>query len=505
MGIYKKIVDYDRMFADLTITPTIINDLPNLSDSDRIRNNDLIYSQHSSMFSTTPRCNCGALMEERRIGLICDKCGTPVREVLEGDMEPELWMRPPRGIGVDVFINLGVMQLLSNYFSKSKKPPKDSYILQTTGKPKRAQEAFNPLLWLTCTDYHPKNAETFIEAMKAAGLKRGYSNFVKNLKHNLDTLLNMPQFTKSQALKQELISVLNGAGKAIYCKRLPLIKRELVVVENEAMSRFMDSTVPLAVNAARQLLGIDTPGQELRVQARENRTAKTILGLNHFTMEYGRSNVGSKQGLARKQMFSTRVETSGRAVITSITSPHRYDELHCPWPVAVGMLRTHLQNYLVRFGFTPLEMVELLSYATSNWHPLIESIFKTIFQQSPEKGMTVTFVRNPSLERASIQLLLMSMVKADPSDQSFGFSILSVVGCNADFDGDEMSATLMPDRTMVEMFEPLKPHKSAHSITNYRTMSGNFAWSKPVVSTISAAVAAHDDRMVSDEMEAFAV
>ena len=431
MGIYKKIVDFDDMFNRLTVTPTIINDLPNLSDSDRLRNNDLIYRQHNTVFNTTPRCGCGKTAQERFIGVTCSFCGSQVREVLESELESQLWMRPPRGIGVDVFINPGVMQVLSEYFSRKKKIPKNSYVIQTTGKPKKTQEPFNAMMWLSRTDYHPKNAEHFTVPMQTAGLKRGYAHLVKNFKKVIEILLSIPQFKKSDAQTLELIDVLNRAGKNIYCKRLPLINRDLVVVENEAMSRYMDSTVPLAVNAARQLLGIDVEGQELKPAARENRTARSIFGQCNFIVEYGRENIGAKQGLARQHMFSSRVEPSGRAVITSLCKPHRYDELHCPWPVAVGLFRTHIQNYLIRYGFTPMEMSELLSYATTNWHPLIEHIFKTIFFQAPERGQHVIWVRNPSLERASMQLMLLTMVKSDPRDQSFGFSILSTKGPNA--------------------------------------------------------------------------
>ena len=431
MGIYKEIVNFDEEFLRLSIKPIIINDLPNLSDMDQKRNNDLIYQEYNSVFNTTPRCSCGALTQERHIGVVCQVCNEPVRETLEAKLESQLWMRPPVGMGTDSFINPGIWQLLSGYFTRTKKPPKDGYTIPTTGKAKRTTEGFNPLMWIACTDYHPKNSEHFTHAMQAKGIKRGYSYLVNNFSWILKTLFDMPQFRHSEAARDELISVINRSSKAFFCKRLPLINRNLIVVENEATSRYIDQTSPLAVNAARQLLGIDVEGQELKPAARENRTARSIFGQCNFIVEYGRENIGAKQGLARQHMFSSRVEPSGRAVITSLCKPHRYDELHCPWPVAVGLFRTHIQNYLIRYGFTPMEMSELLSYATTNWHPLIEHIFKTIFFQAPERGQHVIWVRNPSLERASMQLMLLTMVKSDPRDQSFGFSILSTKGPNA--------------------------------------------------------------------------
>lgn len=397
MGIYKEIVHFDDKFARLSITPIIINDLPNLSETDQKHNNELIYQEHSNVFNTTPRCECGALTQERQLGVVCEECHQPVREILETALESQLWMRPPLGIGTDNFINPGVWQLLSGYFTRTKKPPKEGYAITTTGKPKRQQDGFNPLMWIACTDYHPKNCEHFTVAMQTKGIKRGYSYLVNNFSWVLNALFTMPQFKRDNHSRDELISVLNTANSAIFCKRLPLINRNLIVVESEASSRYIDQTSPLAVNAARQLLGIDVPGQELRIAARENRTAKAIADIAHFTLEYARNNIGSKPGLARKHLFSTRAGYSARAVITSLAKPHRYDELHMPWSVAVGVLRTHVENYLMRYNFTPQEMLELLSFATVNWHPLIEHIFKTIFAQSPEKGIPVSFCRNPSL------------------------------------------------------------------------------------------------------------
>lgn len=505
MGIYKSIVNFDTEFANLSVTPIIINDLPNLSDDDQKRNNELIYQQHSSVFNTTPRCNCGHTTQERHLGVICDRCGEPVREVLEGRLESQLWMRPPLGMDTDRFINPGIWQLLSGYFTRTKKPPKDGYTIATTAKPKRTQEGFNPIMWIACTDYHPKNCEHFTHAMQAKGIKRGYSYLVNNFNYVLNTLFNMPQFKRDNQTREELIATLNQASAATFCKFLPLINRNLIVVENEATTSYIDQTSPLAVNAARQLLGIDVAGQELRIAARENRTAKAINDQANFTIEYARNNIGSKPGLARKHLFSTRVAPSSRAVITSLSKPHRYDELHAPWPVAVGMLRTHLENYLMRYGFTPQDMIEFLSYATTNWHPLVEHIFKTVVAQSPEHGLPVTFCRNPSLERASIQLLYLTLVKADPYDPTYGFSLLSIVGPNADYDGDEMGAMMPCDRELTHLLEPLKPHKSAHSVTKYRTMSANFSWPKPAVATFSAALAAPAGPHEADLMAEFAV
>lgn len=74
-----------------------------------------------------------------------------------------------------------------------------------------------------------------------------------------------------------------------------------------------------------------------------------------------------------------------------------------------------------------------------------------------------------------------------------------------DYDGDEMGAMMPCDRELTHLLEPLKPHKSAHSVTKYRTMSANFSWPKPAVATFSAALAAPAGPHEADLMAEFAV
>lgn len=68
-----------------------------------------------------------------------------------------------------------------------------------------------------------------------------------------------------------------------------------------------------------------------------------------------------------------------------------------------------------------------------------------------------------------------------------------------------MAATLANDNTMAMLLEPLKPHKSAHSITKYRTMSGNFGWPKPVVAMISAGLGKETNLGSIEAMAEFAI
>lgn len=398
MSIFKTIVNHDEMFRLSSRPPLIINDLRNMTDEDRKTNNALIFQELNGTFDSTPRCGCGHLRNERRLGQVCNICNTPVRDNLETKLESQLWMRPPKGIGVNVFLNPGIWQLLSEFFTLAKKR-EDKYTVTTTRQVRKPKEGFNPLMWITCTDYHPKGSEALIAELELENIPRGYSNFIKNFDSIINTMFSMRLFKNKPETKiKELIDIINRADSqgALFCHHLPLMDRTLIAIENEGSYRYIEPSARLAVDAARQLLGVDVPGQELRLSSRENRTAKAIAAIAKFTIGYAKDNISSKTGLVREQIFASRTGVAGRAVITSVTKSHRYDELFAPWSVAVGFLRVHIQNYLMKLGFTPLEMNDFLSYVTTNYHPLVDWIFRDLIAKSPDKALPGLFIRNPS-------------------------------------------------------------------------------------------------------------
>lgn len=68
-----------------------------------------------------------------------------------------------------------------------------------------------------------------------------------------------------------------------------------------------------------------------------------------------------------------------------------------------------------------------------------------------------------------------------------------------------MASMLCVDKDMEAMFEPLKPHKSMHSVTKYRTLSPNISWPKPVVATFSASLSKQPRASTGVGMEEFEV
>lgn len=388
MSIYKVLISFDEMFRNSRIAPVIINDLPMVTEEDRANNNARIYHEYTNdVFNTTPSCDCGHTRKEYLIGVTCPKCNTVVQSILERDLEPQMWMRTP--IGVRRFINPMVWILLRDFFKEG---------------------TFDVLQYITNTDYRPKKLPDIVMQLQNAGIKQGYNNFIDNFDQILNTLLDMPRYNKGdkKEKREALLETLNRYKHCIFSNHIPVINKNLMIIENKSMGRYVDHTIPMAVNAMRLLLGIDTgasrlgarhgESQGVNLRARENRTAKMLVMMCEFFIEYFKTNVASKPGLARKHLCSTLTNWSVRSVITSLTKPHKYDELHIPWGAAVGVFRIHLFNRLTRLGYRPNQVFGMLSSAVDRYSPLLDKIFRQMIEDSPEKGIPVSFCRNPSLE-----------------------------------------------------------------------------------------------------------
>lgn len=384
MAVHKVMIDLMKMFTKLSVSSdqTVINDLENVTQEQLDNNNKLLFVEYTSdVYSTTPSCMCGHLAKERLIGAKCPKCNTRVQDKIQQQLQPQLWMRAPKGVAQ--FMNPICHILLQEFLSIDKGP-----------------SAFDVLLWLTTTDTSNKKHEAFQQDIAALGIERGYNYFVANFNSVINKLFTLPVYNKPEkrTAKARLITVFNKYRDCIFTEMLPVINRNMIVMESEAAWRYIDKSAPMAINAVRLLLGIDTPGSQLRQSARENRTAKMQSKNAEFYKDYFKTNYAAKRGLIRKHMCATRTAFAARAVISSLTRPHDSDELFFPWGPSIGLMRQHLMNRLTSYGMPPQVVFAFLSYSVDTYHRLVGKILDDMLTESPTGRILGTFCRNPSLK-----------------------------------------------------------------------------------------------------------
>jgi hypothetical protein len=470
-----RIRDQDEVFKHyLSKDPIVINDLSNVTETDRERNDGLIFTKYdlinSDLLSNIPSCECGCTIGADKLGdafippVVCNICNTPVRALHDGDLEPLIWVRAPEG--VDALMNPIIWTMLSDQkgFEKG---------------------SFDVMRWICDTTYRPQGIKEppVIDILRSEQIPRGYNNFVRNFDDIMHFMFNLKYYRKKLDPLKQLIA---ENRDRIFSKHLPLPNRSILVLEETSMGTYVDATAPVAVNAIRLMVGIDHPLSIFSERVKENRTIKMLSENSMFYDEYWRNVLAKKEGTFRKHVYGTRSHFSFRAVISSLTEWHRYDEVHIPWGIGIASLELHLKKLLMREGMTPWEAEEFISAHTSKYHPKLDAMFQELIARAPSgRGICITLQRNPSLGRASCQTVYVTKVKPQVEIPTISMSILIVKGFNADFDGDQLNCTLALDMTIEEDLARLAPHQSVFDMNAPRTVSKNLSMPNTAISTIS--------------------
>jgi len=412
VGIHLELVNFDELYHQRSgPRPKIINDLSESTEEDKEETNRLIYSKFmpTDLLSNTPQCHCGHITDAYNVGVVCPKCNTPVASPSDQNLEPVVWMRAPNGIRK--LMHPDIFTMLSNRF-KIGSFDLIRYFADITYK----------------TDIKPP---PIVSDLQQLGFKRGYNNFVDRFDHLISSLFSMKPFFKKNE-RDKLQILLERERHLVFCNYLPLPNRSLLIIEDTNMGLFVDPIIEQAIDAIQTIVSIDAPLSNHTPREKENRTIKSIIQLSAFYDKYKADNLARKEGVFRKQVFGSRSHFSCRAVASSITDAHEYDELHLPWGVGMGLFREHLKSKLFRRGMTAREIAAFLNDYTQRTHPLLEVIFQELIDESPYKKIPIVHQRNPSLERGSMQLMYVTRIKSDITDVTASMSILSIVGFNAD-------------------------------------------------------------------------
>lgn len=471
MGTSARLVEFDTIFRERPgADAIIINDVPSFSEDDTKRLENLIFTRFSGdLLSNMPSCECGEVDGEYNMDVRCKHCGTTVKPIFDQDLKPITWLRAP--VGVRALMNPLVWTMLRNRFKIGK---------------------FNVIQWLCDTTYAPQaqvpKKLIALDSIRIKGkpLDRGYNYFVDNFDEIMSELFEHQLFRKSRGKGDNLRVFLRVYRDRIFSQYLPIPHRSLLVLEQNDLGWFVDTITTGAMDAVHILAGIDTDSNMFQTYVRENRTVKALSQIAEYYERTYKETMAGKEGTFRKHVVASRSHFSFRAVVSSITKPHSYEEIHIPWGVATSVLRLHLINKLYEFNYTPNEAAHFIDSHAERYNPFLDHLFRELIAEARNgKGISTTLNRNPSLGRGSIQHTYITKVKTDIHDPTVSLSILVVKALNCDFDGDALQFTIAIDEAVESKLEALAPHLSVFGIESVRAMSNTASLSKPVVATIA--------------------
>ena len=467
MPLYQELVNFNTLFSQLTSPPVIINDLSTATMEDREKIRNMITSRYSSdMMSILPSCQCGKTKGEFALATKCPHCGTEVVSVIEDSVEPLVWFRRPKEVAP--LINPIVWIMLSERMTIS---------------------GFNILQWIADSTYRPtvKTPDAILQKFIDYGIKRGYNNFYENFHAYIDFAMNVSEIRKRTKNKRNyLTELLEMKRDSIFSDYLPLPNKSLLIIEKNTMGTFIDPTVVKAMDAIEMITSIDSANFEHTNRVRENRTIKAIVKLCEFYYDFFKVNIAGKTGQFRKHILGSRTNFNFRAVVSSLTGIHHYEEIYAPWCVGLTAFRPQMINKLLNRGFTLNAAIEMLVAHVEKYHPLLDELLQEIVRETKDgQGIVVIENRNPTMLSGSIQKKRITKFKTDPGDHTVSTSIITVTAPNTDYDGDALNYSISLDNFLAEKWDKLSPHYNVFTATNPKEISNNISIPKPVISSTS--------------------
>jgi hypothetical protein len=484
MPIVLELVKFDDIFNQTTNEKIFINEIDIFSSDMKEILDKIITSKYSEdNISLIPSCSCGHTQGAYYIGNLCPVCNTTVKVSVEDNISFLVWLKQPKGI--EKLLNPVVCSMLDENFKIGKQPSFHClrYVMQTSYKvDKRINES--------CGGAN----DLLDEYLQKYNIQRGYNSFVQNFDtivelmfltcykfRNRTKKFNFSDEEISQDKSHKIVDFVLSNKDKIFNEYLPFPNRTIFAYETNELGTFIEKDIIGPINVIRRLTGIDISSKRQKVK--ENMVATSLLDMSLFYREYFKKVVFKNEGLIRQQVISTRAQFSARAVITSISGPHEYNEMHLPWSIACSLFREHLLNRLMKMGYIYRDALSLIISHVEKYNPLLDSIFQEMINEEGN-GIAVYFNRNPSLGRGSIQRHRITKIKKDVRDKTISISLLVARAYNADLDGDEMNLTLPISKEVSDNLYYFAPHHNILTLSGVDSFSKNISYPKPIISLL---------------------
>lgn len=433
--------DFDQLLNSLLIDPVIANDIPIVTDEDREHLNNLLLTKYNGdTLSNAPVCQCGHLTGMENVSKVCEICGDVCETALNRPVYPIVWLKTPKDI--KRFLNPAVVIPLSK-------------IMQTDG--------CSDLMWLIDRSYVPPNGRVSVRCrrLEEKGVQRGLNYFTENYVEIFRLYSEAWVTRQVNAQKEtfkEYAEMLSRSPRQFFSEYLPMPSRTGFVLESNDTGSYLERYIPQAIDALMIIVSINNAATPMGEKGQERRVIKAIMKLAPFYHTYVQKITGGKYGLVRKNVIASKMNFSARSTIISNTDPHRYDELHVPWTLALSLFRINIINRLLHRRFTPKQLFKLLTVSAKSYDPLLSEILDELIQLAGPKGIPVLFQRNPSLKRLSMVYFYITLFFKNPRINSTRISVLSIKGMNADFDGDQLNKYYPVDNNLKRRYKRFELH-----------------------------------------------
>ncbi len=389
----------------------------NLSEEEEQRRLSDILSLHceGDVLSSIPQCDCGQSRGEAMESMACQVCNTIVKPITERSLEPVAWMTPPQG--VSAFITPQIWTILSRAL--------------TVNSVNLLEYFCSPLTSL------PATPTRILRKVGDLGIPQGINYFHDNFDAIMERLFEVGAVyhAGNRRSRADLRKFIQENRHLIFTCALPIPSKMAFVTAKTVTRTYADKIITSAMDAINTITATENSVKPLSLRTKQHRAVKANMLLAQYHQDNIGTNLAKKTGQIRKHIVGSRLHFTFRAVISSLSKNHRYDELHLPWALAVKVFDIHLTNRLYLLGFSDAQAATYLAEHTHQHSELLDDLFKEILSSGDGPGFPCLLNRNPTLMRGSIQRMWITHIEPNPQINSIRMSVLALKAPNADFDG----------------------------------------------------------------------
>lgn len=484
-GISLDIVSLEDVFDNMLYPPVVINDIV---DYDSFQNtvdriNSVTKTVHDKEeIETSPSCRYGCTRGRYNYDpdepVICPVCETPVTSVLDDPIVPDVWMRVPDG--VDAFIHPRIYSIMSN-------------VLKFDGG------RFNLLEWMTSPTYTIKKSKRkivntpphvrMIEAFKEKGFERGINYFHRNFDEIIEFVLvdcaRIGWDKNKLGLVKSLYEFIHHYRECVFTQYLPFPPRQFMSCEQNGKTEYVDPNLKDAFDAPKIIADIETSSLPMSKKVLQSESMKVVRRMCSFFETYYSDTCHRKGGMLRGQLGRTRSSYTARAVIAPLAMAHCYDELHIPYGVAVSLFTVHIENKMLKRGYTPREILSRIDQGTLSFDDEIYEIMMEIISECPEGGYPCAMLRNPTLVKLSNQYFRITDIHRDIHNYAIMISVLMTKAPNGDFDGDQLQLKLLVDNKQKEAYSRLRAHLGMMSTRHPNEVASHITFHPEIITLVN--------------------
>lgn len=379
-GVYLQVVDHDHVFANLTREPVLLNDFDTTDPLQEETLDRLLYShyQRTETIDAAASCDCGRVHGVYRLGIVCQVCKVACQGTTDRNIESTVWFKAPDGIAA--LFNPAVWTILNNAL-RTAEVNILNYLTDTTVK-------------FDIETIRSKETHRKLTRLLGFNPPRGWNNFIEHFDTIMDFMFEANIVNSNRQIRRELQEFLAANRNKLFPKYLPLPSKMCLVVETVSTTVYIDKSISEVMDAVLTITSIRRHQRRMQGETIQNRTAAAIRSLASFYDTHASKRLTGRSGLFRNHIFGSRLNFTGRGVISSISDPHEFDEIHIPWGMGVQLFKYHLLNKLLKRGYSVNEGLHLLYTNVLKFHPLVDELFTEIFNEAPGKFISVMLQRN---------------------------------------------------------------------------------------------------------------